>query len=125
MSQDKVINHVSTHTSHYCRGKTFHCEGLKPTQRWATAPVSTQEFESDFRFSPLWTMPTCLLFTGRYWEMVQKLKINQFYVAPTAIHLLLKYGDQWVHKYDRSCLKTLGSGTANPVSDTNSIYFMC
>uniref|UniRef100_G3P852 acetate--CoA ligase n=1 Tax=Gasterosteus aculeatus aculeatus TaxID=481459 RepID=G3P852_GASAC len=46
---------------------------------------------------------------GRYWEMVQRLKINQFYGAPTAIRLLLKYGDQWVHKYDRSSLKTLGS----------------
>lgn len=45
--------------------------------------------------------------------MVQRLKINQFYGAPTAIRLLLKYGDQWVHKYDRSSLKTLGSGTPN------------
>ncbi|XP_056150310.1 acetyl-coenzyme A synthetase 2-like, mitochondrial isoform X3 [Lampris incognitus] len=46
---------------------------------------------------------------GRYWEMVQRLKINQFYGAPTAIRLLLKYGDQWVQKYDRSSLKILGS----------------
>ncbi|KAM9354003.1 acetyl-coenzyme A synthetase 2-like, mitochondrial [Pholidichthys leucotaenia] len=46
---------------------------------------------------------------GRYWDMVERLKINQFYGAPTAIRLLLKYGDQWVHKYDRSTLKTLGS----------------
>lgn len=51
------------------------------------------------------------LSTGRYWEMVQRLKINQFYGAPTAIRLLLKYGDQWVQKYDRSSLKTLGTGT--------------
>ncbi|XP_058469306.1 acetyl-coenzyme A synthetase 2-like, mitochondrial [Solea solea] len=46
---------------------------------------------------------------GRYWETVQRLKINQFYGAPTAIRLLLKYGDQWVQKYDRSSLKTLGT----------------
>lgn len=45
--------------------------------------------------------------------MVQRLKINQFYGAPTAIRLLLKHGDQWVHKYDRSTLKTLGSGMQN------------
>lgn len=51
------------------------------------------------------------LSTGRYWETVQRLKINQFYGAPTAIRLLLKYGDQWVQKYDRSTLKTLGTGT--------------
>ncbi|KAM9317175.1 acetyl-coenzyme A synthetase 2-like, mitochondrial [Gastrophryne carolinensis] len=46
---------------------------------------------------------------GRYWETVERLKINQFYGAPTAIRLLLKYGDEWVKKYDRSSLKTLGS----------------
>ncbi|XP_077443021.1 acetyl-coenzyme A synthetase 2-like, mitochondrial [Stigmatopora argus] len=46
---------------------------------------------------------------GRYWETVERLRINQFYGAPTAIRLLLKYGDEWVRKYDRSSLKTLGS----------------
>eukprot|EP00066_Takifugu_rubripes_P006743 XP_003971758.1 PREDICTED: acetyl-coenzyme A synthetase 2-like, mitochondrial isoform X2 [Takifugu rubripes] len=56
-----------------------------------------------FESTPIYPDP------GRYWEMVQRLKINQFYGAPTAIRLLLKYGDQWVRKYDRSTLKTLGS----------------
>lgn len=56
-----------------------------------------------FESTPIYPDP------GRYWEMVERLQINQFYGAPTAIRLLLKYGDQWVHKYDRSTLKTLGS----------------
>ncbi|XP_068610145.1 acetyl-coenzyme A synthetase 2-like, mitochondrial [Brachionichthys hirsutus] len=56
-----------------------------------------------FESTPLYPDP------GRYWETVQRLKINQFYGAPTAIRLLLKYGDHWVRKYDRSTLKTLGS----------------
>lgn len=47
---------------------------------------------------------------GRYWEMVERLRINQFYGAPTAIRLLLRYGNEWVKKYDRSSLKMLGSG---------------
>lgn len=47
---------------------------------------------------------------GRYWETVERLRINQFYGAPTAIRLLLRYGDEWVKKYDRSSLKVLGSG---------------
>lgn len=47
---------------------------------------------------------------GRYWETVERLKINHFYGAPTAIRLLLRYGDEWVKKYDRSSLKVLGSG---------------
>lgn len=47
---------------------------------------------------------------GRYWETVERLRINQFYGAPTAIRLLLRYGSEWVKKYDRSSLKLLGSG---------------
>jgi acetyl-CoA synthetase len=35
---------------------------------------------------------------GRYWEMVERLKINQFYTAPTAIRLLIKSGDEYVKK---------------------------
>ncbi|XP_030052131.1 acetyl-coenzyme A synthetase 2-like, mitochondrial [Microcaecilia unicolor] len=56
-----------------------------------------------FESTPLYPNP------GRYWEMVQRLKINQFYGAPTAVRLLLKYEDSWVKKYDRSSLRTLGS----------------
>lgn len=47
---------------------------------------------------------------GRYWEMVERLKVNQFYGAPTAIRLLLKYGDDFVKKYNRDSLKVLGTG---------------
>ena len=50
------------------------------------------------------------LLVGRYWEMVQRLKITHFYTAPTAIRMLIKYGEEWVHKYDRSTLRILGCG---------------
>ncbi|XP_074673528.1 acetyl-coenzyme A synthetase 2-like, mitochondrial isoform X3 [Strix aluco] len=70
-------------------------------------------------YGPLCNGATSVLFEstpvypdpGRYWEVVQRLKINQFYGAPTAIRLLLNYGEEWVKKYDRSSLKTLGSET--------------
>jgi acetyl-CoA synthetase len=42
-------------------------------------------------------------------EMVQRLRINQFYAAPTALRLLLRYDSDHVTKYDRSSLKVLGS----------------
>ena len=45
---------------------------------------------------------------GRYWETVERLRINQFYGAPTAIRLLMKYDDEFVTKYDLSSLKALG-----------------
>ncbi|XP_041921163.1 acetyl-coenzyme A synthetase 2-like, mitochondrial isoform X1 [Alosa sapidissima] len=68
-------------------------------------------------YGPLCNGATTVLFEstpvypdpGRYWETVQRLGINQFYGAPTAIRLLLKYDESWVKKYDRSSLKTLGS----------------
>ena len=50
------------------------------------------------------------LFQGRYWEMVERLKITHFYTAPTAIRMLIKCGEEWVHKYDRSALRILGCG---------------
>ncbi|CAM9688417.1 acetyl-coenzyme A synthetase 2-like, mitochondrial [Lampetra fluviatilis] len=68
-------------------------------------------------YGPLCNGATTVLFEstpvypdpGRYWETVQRLRINQFYGAPTAIRLLIKHGDKWVHKYDRSSLRILGS----------------
>ena len=53
---------------------------------------------------------TLCVFPGRYWEMVERLGVTQFYGAPTALRLLLKAGDEYVHKYDRSSLRILGCG---------------
>ena len=46
---------------------------------------------------------------GRYWQMIDKFKITQFYTAPTAIRALIRQGDEWPAKYDLSSLKVLGS----------------
>nr|XP_020477951.1 acetyl-coenzyme A synthetase 2-like, mitochondrial [Monopterus albus] len=56
-----------------------------------------------FESTPVYPNP------GRYWETVQRLAITQFYGAPTALRLLLKYGESWVKKYDRSSLRMLAS----------------
>lgn len=58
-----------------------------------------------FESSPIYPNP------GRYWETIERLKINQLYIAPTSIRLLIRFGDDWVKKYNRSSLKVLGSGT--------------
>ena len=42
--------------------------------------------------------------------MVERLKLTHFYGAPTALRMLLKAGDEWVTKYDRSSLRILGCG---------------
>lgn len=46
---------------------------------------------------------------GRYWDMVQRHKITQFYTAPTALRAVAREGDDWVKKYDRSSLRILGT----------------
>ncbi len=60
---------------------------------------------------------TIVLFEGalnypgpdRLWELVEKHKISTFGISPTAIRLLMKYGDDWVSKHDLSSLRLLGS----------------
>jgi acetyl-CoA synthetase len=46
---------------------------------------------------------------GRYWDMVQRHRITQFYTAPTAIRAIAREGKAFVEKYDRSSLRILGS----------------
>ncbi len=68
-------------------------------------------------YGPLANGATTVLFesiptypdAGRYWQMVEEHKINQFYTAPTAIRLLMKEGGEHTTKYDLSSLKILGS----------------
>ena len=68
-------------------------------------------------YGPLANGATTVLFesvpgypdAGRYWEMVERLKINQFYTAPTAIRAIQRGGDDYVKKYDRLSLRVLGT----------------
>jgi len=46
---------------------------------------------------------------GRYWEVIDRHKVNIFYTAPTAIRSLEKEGAEWPAKYDLSSLRVLGS----------------
>ena len=46
---------------------------------------------------------------GRIWEIIERLKVNVLFVAPTVIRSLMMFGDQCVKSYDRSSLKVLGS----------------
>ena len=74
-------------------GHTYICYG--PLLNGATTTV----FES----TPLYPDE------GRYWDMVERLKISVFYTAPTAIRSLMRFGDDAPKKYDLSSLRVLGS----------------
>ncbi|KAI5960341.1 ACS2 [Candida pseudojiufengensis] len=52
---------------------------------------------------------------GRFWHIVEKQKVTHFYVAPTALRLLRKSGEEEIKKYDLSSLRTLGS-VGEPIS---------
>ncbi|KAG7328757.1 hypothetical protein KOW79_008701 [Hemibagrus wyckioides] len=91
----------------YCPGDVFGCVA---DIGWITGhsyvvygPLANGGTTVLFESTPVYPNP------GRYWEMVQRLRINQIYAAPTALRLLLKYEDSWVKKHDRSSLRTLGS----------------
>ncbi|KAG7194258.1 acetyl-CoA synthetase [Scheffersomyces spartinae] len=68
-------------------------------------------------YGPLLNGATSVVFEGtpaypnfsRYWEIVDKYKVNQFYVAPTALRLLKRAGTKFVENFDLSSLRVLGS----------------
>jgi len=45
----------------------------------------------------------------RFWDIVERHKVTQFYTAPTAIRALMRYGDEPVNKHDLSSLRILGT----------------
>ena len=59
---------------------------------------------------------------GRFWQVVEKHNINIFYTAPTALRALMKEGDSWVEKYDRSTLRLLGT-VGEPIKEPEWLWY--
>ena len=59
---------------------------------------------------------------GRYWQVIDKFKVTQFYTAPTAIRALIRQGDEWPAQYDLSSLKILGS-VGEPINPEAWIWY--
>jgi len=91
---------------------------------WCTADIGWITGHSYIVYGPLANGATTILFEGvpsypdfgRFWEIVAKHKVNQFYTAPTAIRALAKHGTELVDKYDLSSLKVLGS-VGEPINE--------
>jgi acetyl-CoA synthetase len=91
---------------------------------WCTADVGWITGHSYIVYGPLLNGATSVLFEGvpsfpdfgRFWETIDKHKVNQFYTAPTAIRSLAKESLSWVDKYSLSSLKTLGS-VGEPINE--------
>ena len=84
---------------------------------WCTADVGWVTGHSYIVYGPLANGGTTIMFegvptfpdAGRFWEVIAKHKVSQFYTAPTAIRSLMGMGPEWVDKHDLSSLKLLGS----------------
>ena len=91
---------------------------------WCTADIGWITGHSYIVYGPLLAGATSLMFegvptypdAGRFWEICEKHKVNQFYTAPTAIRALMARGDEWPDKYDLSSIKTLGS-VGEPINE--------
>jgi len=91
---------------------------------WCTADIGWVTGHSYIVYGPLLAGATTIMFegvptwpdAGRFWEVVEKYKVNQFYTAPTAIRALVAQGDEFVTKYDLSSLKVLGT-VGEPINE--------
>jgi acetyl-CoA synthetase len=91
----------------YKRGEVF----------WCTADVGWITGHSYIVYGPLANGATTLMFEGipswpdasRFWQVVERHKVNVFHTAPTAIRSLMGAGKQFVEKYDMPSLRLLGT----------------
>ncbi|HCJ78803.1 MAG TPA: acetate--CoA ligase, partial [Desulfotomaculum sp.] len=91
---------------------------LKEEDTWfCTADIGWVTGHSYIVYGPLAIGTSSIVFEGvpsypkpdRFWAIVEKYKVNQFYTAPTAIRALMREGEEWTKTRDLSSLKILGS----------------
>ena len=91
---------------------------------WCTADIGWITGHSYIVYGPLANGATTVMFEGvptypdwgRFWDIVQKHKITQFYTTPTAIRAIAKENLDFVEKYDLSSLKVLGT-VGEPINE--------
>ncbi|NOT61910.1 MAG: acetate--CoA ligase, partial [Acidobacteria bacterium] len=84
---------------------------------WCTADIGWVTGHSYIVYGPLQNGASVVMYEGapnapdfgRFWQIIEKHKVNILYTAPTAIRTFIKWGEQWPNKYDLSSLRLLGS----------------
>ena len=97
---------------------------------WCTADIGWVTGHSYIVYGPLLEGATTIMFegvpsypdAGRFWQIIERNKVTQFYTAPTAIRALMAEGDQFVEKYDLSSLKVLGS-VGEPINEEAWMWY--
>ena len=91
---------------------------------WCTADVGWITGHTYITYGPLLAGATCLMFEGiptypnaeRFWKVIEKHEVNQFYTAPTAIRALMACGENLPEKYALASLKVIGS-VGEPINE--------
>lgn len=91
---------------------------------WCTADIGWITGHSYIVYGPLLAGATTVMFegvptypdAGRFWAVIEKHKVNQFYTAPTAIRALQAYGTDPIEPYNLDSLKVLGS-VGEPINE--------
>lgn len=91
---------------------------------WCTADIGWITGHSYIIYGPLLNGATTIIFEGipsypthsRFWEVIEKHKVNQFYTAPTAIRSLAKEKIEYVQKFQLDSLKVIGS-VGEPINE--------
>lgn len=97
---------------------------------WCTADVGWITGHSYIVYGPLANGATVLMYEGapdwpdkgRFWEICQKYRVSIFYTAPTAIRAFMKWGEDWIRKYDLSSLRLLGT-VGEPINPEAWIWY--
>ncbi|MBX3436425.1 MAG: acetate--CoA ligase [Planctomycetaceae bacterium] len=84
---------------------------------WCTADIGWVTGHSYIVYGPLSNGATTMMYEGapnwpdygRFWDMIERHKVNIFYTAPTAIRAFVKWGDEWPQQHDLSSLRLLGT----------------
>ena len=97
---------------------------------WCTADLGWITGHSYIVYGPLANRATTVMFEGvpnfpdygRFWDVVDKHKVNQFYTAPTALRALMKEGNDWVTSRDLSSLRLLGT-VGEPIKEPEWYWY--
>ena len=97
---------------------------------WCTADLGWITGHSYIVYGPLSNRATTIMFEGvpnypdfgRFWDVVDKHKVNQFYTAPTALRALMKEGNGWAQSKDLSSLKLLGT-VGEPIKEPEWTWY--
>ncbi|MCX7912331.1 MAG: acetate--CoA ligase, partial [Dehalococcoidales bacterium] len=97
---------------------------------WCTADVGWVTGHSYIVYGPFAAGATSLMFESvptypqpdRFWQIVEKFRVNVFYTAPTVIRALMREGEDWPNKHDLSSLRLLGS-VGEPINPEAWIWY--